>query len=275
MIYNVDIGIVETRKVIEVIKETYNYDYKNYALTFFKHRLERVIEINNLRDIELLIQKLKTDQEFFEKFIQDISVETTELFRDPSLWRLIRDDFLYKQTKIDGKYKIWVAGVQSGEELYSMAILIEESKLWDKVDITASYDSDFNLGLIRQGIFNLRKQEANDANYRRFNCFSELTKYYKVVNNTGYWDTSLIKNVKFLKLNVTFDNSPKNFNLVWFRNQMLYFNQILQDYILGVLYDSLVQGGYLVIGDKETVEYSTYNKKLKLINDTEKVYKKI
>ena len=220
MATNVEVGIVETRKIIEVIKEQYDYNYKNYALTFLKHRLEKVLNLNNLRDADHLIQKLE-DPEFFEKFVQEISVETTELFRDPSVWRLIRDDFLPKQLKIHDKYRIWMAGIQSGEELYSMAILIEESKWWDKVEIMATYNSDNNFDLIQKGIFSLKKQELNEANYRRFNCFNELSRYYTIANNTGYWDTTLIKNVKFAKLNVTFDNSPKNFNLVWLRNQMI------------------------------------------------------
>ena len=200
MIYNSEIGIVDTRKIIDVIKETYNYDYKNFALTFFKHRLEKVIDYNNLRDADHLIQKLKNEPHFFEKFIHEITVETTEMFRDPSLWRLIRDDFLTKQIKTNEKYKIWMAGIQSGEELYSMAILLEEANLWDKIELTATYESDTNFELIQKGVFNLKKQELNDANYRRFNCFSELNKYYTISNNTGYWDTSLIKQINFVEI---------------------------------------------------------------------------
>ncbi|MBN2521407.1 MAG: hypothetical protein JXB17_12915 [Bacteroidales bacterium] len=271
----IEIGIVDTRKIISAIYDLYGYDFKNYALTFFKHRIEKIIVDNNLRDADHLIEKLTSNNDFIEVFIQGVSVETTELFRDPSLWRIIRDDFFPDNIKDRDTYKIWMAGIQSGEELYSMAILLEESSLWDKVELTASYESSINYELIKKGVFNVRKIELNDANYKRFNCFSELNKYYSIENKIGYWDTKLIRNIKFLKQNVTFDNSPKNFNLVWFRNQMIYYNQVLQDKVLETLYDSIVPGGHLVIGDKETVEHSSYSKKFKLINDTEKIFKRL
>jgi chemotaxis protein methyltransferase CheR len=275
--YNVEIGIVETRKIISAILEHYNLDYKNYALTFLKHRFEKIINDYNFKSADNLIEKIVNEPEFFEQFQKDLSVEDTEMFRDPSLWRLLRDNFFPKLIQENNKVKIWMVSMQSGEELYSMAILLNESNLWDKVEITATYDCSKNYELILNGIFDTKKIELNDANYKRFNCYSELSRYYKVdnINNIGYWDTSLIKNIKFIKHYITFENSLKNFNLVWFRNGMIYFNQVLQDKVFGTLYESLLPNGYMIIGDKETVEYSSYNKKFKQIELTEKIYKKL
>lgn len=274
MNYNIEVGIVDTRKIISTVKELYDYDYKNYALTFFKHRLEKIIVENNLRDADHLIEKLTIDPGFIDIFIHGISVETTEMFRDPSLWRIVRDEFFPVHIKSE-PYRIWMAGIKSGEELYSMSILLDEAGLWDKVEVVVSYDSSRNYDLVEKGVFNLKKVELNDANYKRFNCFSELDKYYTIQHKQAFWDKGLIEKVKFIKQNVAFDNSPKNFNLVWFRNQMIYYNQVLQDKILGIMYNSLRPGGHIVIGDKETVEHSSHNKKFKLINETEKIYKKL
>ncbi len=271
----IELGITDTRKIISVIKDNHGYDYKNYALTFFKHRLEKVIEKHNLRDAEGLIEKLEEGGGFFEKFVQDVSVETTELFRNPSLWRIIRDEFLPRQLKSHNRFKIWLANCQTGEELYSMAIMIEEAELWDRVEIFASYDSDRNYELIKSGKFGLHKLETNEANYKRFNCFEELSRYYEIKNNAGYWDTSLIKKIKFSKQNITFDSSLGHFNLVWFRNQMIYYNQSLQDHVLRIIYDSLYPSGHLVTGEKESVANSSLNKQFRSINDNEKIYKKI
>jgi chemotaxis protein methyltransferase CheR len=273
--YNVEIGIVETRKIIGVIQEKYNYDYKDYALTFFKRRLERIINSLGFKNADQLIDKLINEKGYFDQFIQEISVEDTEMFRDPSLWRVIRDDFLLEQTKDNTAYRIWMVNAISGEELFSMLILLAEMNLTDKIEIDVTYESIKNYEVIKNGIFNIKKIELNDSNYKRYNCYSDLTKYYKVINNTGYWDTSLIKKVNFLKQNVTFDSLRRPYNLIWFRNQMIYYNQILQDRVLGLLYDNLVQGGHLVIGDKETVEHSTYNKKFKQIIDNEKIFKRL
>ena len=271
----VEIGIVDTRNVINSIKEQYNIDFKNYALTFFKHRIEKMIYNHNLRDADQLIAQLKKSQDFFETFIQEITVDTTELFRDPSLWRIFRDEFILDQIKKIGKYKIWIAGLQSGEELYSMAIILEEANLWDKIELYASYESEKNYEIVKKGQFNLKKVELNEANYKRINSYGDLKSYYQLEENHGVWDTSLLKNVNFTKQSITFDYAPKQCHLIWFRNQMIYFNHILQEQVLNLLHENLISGGHLIIGDKESLEHSTLNKNYKLIIDTEKIYKKL
>ena len=272
---HVDIGIVDTRKLIRAIRDQYKYDYKNYALTAFRQRVGRVLVNYHFKNVDDLIKKIVEDASFFEQFIKEISVETTEMFRNPSIWRYMRDKFFPANVKGHKKYKIWLANIQTGEELYSMMILLSEAGLLDQVECFASYDSDRNFEFIKDGIFKTKKTTVNEANYKRFNWFGELDKYFQVKDNMGYWDTSLIKNVVFSKQNITFDNSPGKFHLVWYRNQMIYYNQILQDQILKVIYDSLYPGGHLVIGEKETLENSSQSKKFSLTHDSEHIYKKI
>lgn len=272
----VEIGIVETRKIIKTIQDTYNYDYKNYALTFFKHRLERVIANHNLKNADHLIDTLIHQKEFFEKFLRDISVETTEMFRSPSLWRLFRDEFIPRHVRTAySPFKIWIANCQTGEELYSMSILLTEAGLWDTVEVHASYDSEINYELIRKGQFSLKKLEVNEANYKRFNPFGEITAYYGQNSHFGWWNPDLIEKVKFSKQYITFDDPPGNFHLVWFRNQMIYYNQILQDQVLRKIYDCLYMGGHLVTGEKETLANSDLGKKFKPVSESEKIFKKI
>ncbi len=275
MMKRVELGIVDTRNVINAIKEKYNYDYKNYALTFFKHRLEKVIANNNLKDADQLIDLLTNQPDFYEKFLRDISVETTEMFRNPSVWRLFRDEFVPKNVKNQKSFKIWLANCQTGEELYSMCILITEAGLWETIELEASYDSQIYFELIKKGQFNLKKLEANEANYKRFNPFGHLNDYFSQDSNYGYWDPKLIENVKFSKQYITFDDAPGSFHLIWFRNQMIYYNHILQDQVLRKIYHCLYMGGHIVIGEKESIANSNLNKKFKAINESEKIFKKL
>jgi len=115
---------------------------------------------------------------------------------------------------------------------------------------------------------------VNDANYVRLNCKHKFSDYYKVENGTPILDTSLIQGVTFVKLNTVYDNIPGGIKLIIFRNQMIYYNQLLQDKVLYQLTNSVVPGGYLAIGVKETLENTNTSNKFTVFNDLEKIYKK-
>jgi len=269
-----EIGIVETRNVIKSILDTYSYDFRDYALTSFKRRLEQVIMNNGFKDAEVLISRLSNSKEYFEQFLHEITPETTEMFRDPSLWRTIRDEILSDLMKGSNKPKIWVASFDSGEELFSLAIMLKESGLLSEVQIYASVLSDKTLDKIKNGRIDSKELEVNDANYVRFNGKRSFTDYYKIDNGQAILDTSLVQGVNFVKLNTIYDNLPGGVKLVFFRNQMIYYNQLLQDKVLNHLSNSIVPGGYMAIGIKETLENTNSSAKFSVYNDSEKIYKK-
>ncbi|OFX21185.1 MAG: hypothetical protein A2041_04795 [Bacteroidetes bacterium GWA2_31_9b] len=269
-----ELGIVDTRNIIRLLDDVYNYDFKNHALTFFKRRVENFIKMHNLRDAEGFIQKIEKDKMFFEIFLKDICVETTEMFRDPSLWRLLKDDLLPKNIANNQNFKIWIPEVTSGEELYSLLIILKKAQLIDKVQIIASSISDINLERIKSGLFDSKKIEVNDANYARIYNDNGLSDYYTIKEDGAYWDISLIENVKLIKQNIIFDDYPKGTKLIFFRNQMIYYNQILQERYMKIMYNSLVPGGHLLIGNNEKIDYWNSDKDFVLVSDTECIYKK-
>lgn len=269
-----EIGIVETRNVIKTILDTYGYDFRDYALTSFKRRLDQVIMNNGFKDAEGLISRLTSNKDYFDIFLNEITPETTEMFRDPSLWRTVRDEILPDLLKGTTKPKIWVAAFDSGEELYSLAIILKESGILSDVQIYASAISDKAIDKIKNGRIDAKGLEVNDANYFRFNGKRNFSDYYKIDNGQTILDTNLIHGVNFIKLNTVYDNVPGGIKLILFRNQMIYYNQLLQDKVLIQLTNSVVPGGYLALGVKETLDNTNASNKFTVFNDLEKIYKK-
>ncbi len=269
-----ELGIVDTRNIIKTLQDVYNYDFKNYALTFFKRRVEKTIINHNLKDADGFIRKIELEKEFFEVFLQEICVENTEAFRDPSLWRLLKEEIFPQTIKGSTSFKIWFPEVSSGDELFSAAIVLKKLNLLDKVQLIASSISELDIEKTKQGIFDPKKTEVNDANFKRVFSDENLPDFYKIDGDKARWDTSLIENTKFIKQNIIFDDYPKGIKLVLFRNQMIYYNQILQERFIKIIYSSLVPGGHFIIGNNEKIDYWNSEKDFSLINKDESIYKK-
>jgi chemotaxis protein methyltransferase CheR len=270
-----ELGIVDIREIIRAVKSDYDYDFTNYALTSFKQRLERVMALFNAGSTEILIGKLRNDGGFFDAFLHEMAVPATEMFRDPSLWRWLREEYFpAAMDKIIGKFKIWLPACVSGAELFSLAILLSESGLLDKVHIIVSCLSDKSIENIKKGSYDLKKIEVSEENYKRFNVARELSTYYKADGNNVFRDTSLIENVEYKKLNINFDNAPQNIRLILFRNSMIYYNPTQQERILRVMFDSLSASGHMVIGIREKIPGMTAGRDFEAVNETESVYRK-
>ena len=269
-----ELGIVDTRNIIQTLSNDFGYDFKNYALTFFKRRVEILIQKHSLKDADGFIHKLETEKEFIEVFLSEVCVETTEIFRDPSMWRLLKEKFLVQMVKNNPSFKIWFPEISSGEELFSIAILLKKLNLLDNVKFIASSISEHKINKIQEGRFGSKKYEVNEANYNRVFSDETLKEYYEINDDVGFWDTSLIKNTKFIKQNSIFDDYPKGIKLIICRNQMIYYNQILQERFLKNFYFSLVPGGHMIIGNNEKVDYWNSDKDYILVNESESIYKK-
>jgi chemotaxis protein methyltransferase CheR len=270
-----ELGIVDIREIIRALKSDYEFDFGNYALTSFKQRLERIMILYNISSSERLIGKFRDESGFFDIFLHELTVPATEMFRDPSLWRWLREEYfpavLDKNTV---KFKIWLPGCASGAELYSLIILLWESGWLDRVQIIASCLSDKSIETIKTGCYDLKKIEVSEENYKRFNGSEELSTYYKTDRNCAFRDTGLIKNVEFKKLNVNFDNAPQNIKLILFRNSMIYYNPPQQEKILKTIYDSLSVSGHLIIGIREKISGVSIGYDFEVVNETESVYRK-
>ena len=178
-----EIGIVDTKKAISIIKEKYDFDYTNYAPTAFKRRLIRYINGHNFNNLKDFLLRLEEDERIFHQLYEEMLVEETEMFRDPPLWRELREKFLPELIG-NRDMKIWVAGAISGDEIFTITIILSEIGLLNNVKIIASVPTDKHIEKIKAGGgYDLKKVEIGEANYLRFFGKFKFSNYYQVKNN--------------------------------------------------------------------------------------------
>ncbi len=270
-----EIQIVDIRKLTETIKSKYGFDFTNYAMSSFKRRVSRIIELYKFSSVEALMHKILEDAVFFEEFISEITVNVTEMFRDPPFWRELRDKIIPNILLNHKKVTVWHAGCSSGEEVYSMAILLQEMGILQHSKIVATDIDDVILAKAKEGIYPLKNMDLNEKNYVRFRGENNLAEYFEVKNGKAYMDRSLVKDVSYRKHDLVNGIVFSKFDLVICRNVMIYFNQTLQNDVLKKLHESIFKYGYLAIGSKESLIWCEIANKFIVVNNEEKIYKKI
>lgn len=275
MVKTPDIGIKETKEVIKAIYDVYHVSFEDYALTSFMRRLNKVMEIHHFRTPDQLIFHLKQDPGFFDRFLKEISVETTEMFRDPSLWRFFINEIIPNVILPRNNYKIWLPSCVSGEELFSLLIILKEEKVLDQVEIIAGTSNTYSQDIIQKGLIKKEKLRLSEENYIRIHGREgNLEKYYHLKPNYFVLDNSLLQNVRLSEPEFHFTNIPDSVDLILYRNTMLYYNFALKDRVLNTLYSSLKQKGLLVIGTKETIASHDIAKQVTYYTPFERIYQK-
>lgn len=275
-LYNeIEIGISDSRKIIQKIFENYNVDFKDYAMSSFRRRIGKIIQVNeNIKNVNDLLLKLD-DKTFFSQFLVDFSISVTEMFRDPSFWRKIREKYLLDLASKFPKMRFWVPNISSGEELFSLLIVLKELKLIDRVDILASDISIEILNETKLGRIRMSKmQDINTENYKRFCGDFLLSDYYTIDGSYAVLDKSLMKNVSFKEIDLVKGIEGNNFHFVLCRNNLIYFNHILQDKVLNMFSENLIPGGFLAIGALENIEHSKNVTDFIVDDNIERIYKK-
>jgi chemotaxis protein methyltransferase CheR len=253
-------------RVIYEFKKTYDFDFGNYAEQSFKRRIEHILITYNLQSIDDLLKNIKDDRAYFQKCINDITVNTTELFRDVDVWLQIRRNIL-STFKDKTNINIWHAGCSSGEEVYSMLILLNEYNLLDKAKVFATDINTDILNKARIGVFNNRLHYSYFDNFDKVVNVNPLNFDQKLeIPHTKYFDvdpvTKTFRVKKFLRDKVTFKyhNLTEGsifykFDLIFCRNVIIYFNTELQNKVISVFHESLFNDGMLLIGAHENIVY--------------------
>jgi chemotaxis protein methyltransferase CheR len=270
-----EIQIVDIRNLTETIKRQYGYDFTNYAMSSFKRRIQRILELYKFSNVGVLTRKIAEDGAFFEEFLSEITVNVTEMFRDPSFWRELRDKIIPNILLNHKRVTIWHAGCSSGEEVYSMAILLKEMGILDSSRIIATDIDDEILHKAQSGVYNEKSMELNEKNYIRFRGQYNFSDYYQAKNGQVHMDKSLVKDVSFRKHDLVGGIVFNKFDLLLCRNVMIYFNQSLQNDVLKKLHESIFKYGYLAIGSKESLIWCEIANRFIVVNNEEKIYKKI
>jgi chemotaxis protein methyltransferase CheR len=268
-----DIELDDLKRLADAIFAKYGYDFSNYAMSSFKRRVLMVLRKSGLRSIDPLIQKIVHDPAYFDQFLVDITVNTTEMFRDPSFYKVLRETIL-PQLAQRPEFNIWHAACSTGEEVVSLAILLKEEGLLSKARV---YATDINHVVLKKaatGRFPLRNKELSLTNYNQTNPKGQLSDYFTVQDNEMVFDPELVKQVKFKHHDLAVDQHFYKFDLILCRNVMIYFNQQLQNRVFDLLLNSMFLGGYLVLGAKESLIWCRQADKFEAVNEVEKIYRK-
>ncbi|GAB2981743.1 protein-glutamate O-methyltransferase CheR [Mucilaginibacter puniceus] len=267
------ITIEELHELIDLIKKIYGFDFSYYSKASLKRRLLRVLQLKRLQLYDLK-HLLVNDPAFFQFLLEEITVNVTEMFRDPSFYKALNSQVIPYLSSYQHS-KIWCAGCSSGEEVYSLAILLNEAGLRKKSFI---YGTDINTEVLkeaRKGIYSLRKIKSYVENYQLTGLSGSITDHFTILYDAASIHNELKQNTLFSVHNLVSDNVFNEFQLISCRNVFIYFEIKLQERILDLFYKSLAPLGFLCLGTKETIRSDFFKKKFKVINQKENIYQKI
>ncbi|WP_028122483.1 CheR family methyltransferase [Epilithonimonas tenax] len=263
----------EIEHLIKDVYESYGYDFSLYSRASFKRRVNRICVIDRFTSYAELRYTVLNDPNYFKHFIEEITVNVTEMFRDPLFFKSLRDNIL-PQLGTFPLIRIWVAGCSTGEEAYSIAILLKEAGLYHKCLI---YGTDINPSVLetaRAGVFPMHQMKTYSENYMISGGKKDFSDYYTANYDNARFDKSLNEKLILSTHNLVSDSSFNSFQLIICRNVLIYFDKELQERVFGLFDASLENFGYLALGSKETLRFSNLGKFYHQIED-QKIWKKI
>lgn len=272
--HGIPISDNEVETILNDVFELYGYDFTNYSRASLKRRIIRLISHDNLPSFAEFRFKLKDDKDYFQHFVEQITVNVTEMFRDVTFYKTLREEVLPVLATWP-LIRIWHAGCSTGEEVYSMAILLHEANILNK---SLLYATDINpsvLENVRAGIFPVSQMKQYSENYILSGGRKDFSSYYTAQYNSAKFDEFLGKKIVLATHNLVSDGSFNEFQLIICRNVMIYFDKPLQDRVLHLFYDSLETLGFLALGSKETLKFTDISQKFKQLDNKEKIWRKI
>jgi len=253
---NQEMGLekAELAGLLAAVKTRKGIDLNGYAWPSLRRRISRFIDMNKIPGIDELVRKINSENGFVDLFINEITVGVTEMFRNPGFWKIIRENVI-PDLKDRRVINIWHAGCSMGEEVYSMAILLQESGLLEKSRITATDINLRSLDIARKGVYNLKNQAVNSANYLEGGGTARLSDYYIQEGEHIRFKDELKQKVEFRRHDLSADGAFGIFDMIFCRNVFIYFNLDLQEKVLDLFNQSLQKGSYLGIGSKESIRW--------------------
>jgi len=262
----------ELHELIGLVKETHGFDFSNYSKASLKRRLSRIGTLKRLGFTELKTA-LTNNPDFFGWFLNEVTVNVTEMFRDPSFYKALNTLVVPYLSEFKN-VRVWSAGCSSGEEVYSLAILLNQAKLNPEPFI---YGTDINTAMIEEaqkGTYNLRKIKSYAENYQSCQLPGSLLDHFNVMHDVAGVKNEIRQNTLFSTHNLVTEDAFNEFQVISCRNVFIYFEAELQEKILGLFYKSLCRNGFLCLGNKETIRFPEFKRKFKVISQKENIYQK-
>ncbi|MDA8229561.1 MAG: protein-glutamate O-methyltransferase CheR [Desulfitobacterium hafniense] len=265
---------IEITMLLEAIYRYYGFDFRNYAFSSIRRRIKHRLRAEKLLTISGLQEKVLHDSSCLERLLYDFSINITEMFRDPGSFKVFRE-IAVPALRTLPNLRIWHAGCSTGEEVYSMAILLHEEGLLHKSTLWATDINDKVLREAEKGIFPLQRMQGYTTNYLQSGGKRAFSEYYTVKNDQVVFNADLLKHLVFAQHNLVTDCSFNEFQVIFCRNVMIYFDLTLQNRVHQLFYESLAQGGFLGLGNRETLRFSNFAEFYKELDSDHKLYLKV
>jgi chemotaxis protein methyltransferase CheR len=265
---------IELSLLLEGIYREYGFDFRNYALASLRRRVGNFMRNENVETISLLQDRILHDRTWLDRFLYALSVNVSAMFRDPHFYRAFRKDVI-PLLKTYPFLRIWLAGVSMGEEVYSLAILLQEEGIYERCRIYATDINDAVLKKAKDGIYPIELMQTYTTNYIKAGGTQSFSDYYTAAYDRVILKASLRDNVVFAQHNLASDASFNEFHVILCRNVMIYFNLKLQAHVYHLLHDSLVMFGVLGLGAKETVKFSPHEHAYEEIEGPARLYRRV
>jgi len=264
---------IELRLLIEAIYLKYNHDFRDYSGASLRRRVLFALTQFDCATVSALQEKVLHDPGAFSRLLQYLTVPVSEMFRDPGYFLAIREQVV-PVLRTYPSIKVWIAGCSTGEEVYSMAILLREEGLLDRTILYATDINPQSLDSARQGIFPLQRIKSYTANYHQAGGRRGLSDYYTAAYDGALFDRSLREHITFADHSLATDSVFSETHFISCRNVLIYFNRRLQDRAFGLFSDSLCRRGFLGLGSKETLDFSAHAGSFEPLVRQERIYRK-
>lgn len=265
---------LELRLLLEAIYEQYGYDFRRYARASIRRRVWRRVLEEQLETISGLQERVLHDDACMERLLVDLSINVTSMFRDPTFYSALRS----KVVPLLRTYpfiRVWNAGCSTGEETYSLAILLREEGLERRTRIYATDINHVVLQRAQEGRFPLDRMGEYARHYAQAGGCAAFSDYYTICGDHAQFDRTLVEHALFAQHNLASDGSFNQFNLIVCRNVMIYFDPVLQDKVHDLLYRSLLRFGLLALGHKESIRFARHADAYEEFDRQEQLYRKI
>jgi chemotaxis protein methyltransferase CheR len=264
---------IEIRMLVEAVYLKYNYDFRDYTGASQKRRVMAALRALDCATVSALQERVLHEPDTFAQLLQYLTIPVTEMFRDPDYFAALRTQVV-PFLKTYPSLKIWVAGCSTGEEVYSMAILLHEEGLLERSLVYATDINPRSLETARRGVFPLDRMQLYTENYQKAGGTRAFSDYYTAAYGGALFDRALIENVTFADHSLATDSVFSETHMISCRNVMIYFNRRLQDRVLGLFHESLCHRGFLGLGSKESIDFSSYASRFETLAKRERVFRK-
>lgn len=268
-----EIEQIQMNLLLDAIHQRYDFDFRSYARSSLKRRIREFIKTRSLKNYYQLIEQAIENKNFFEEFVSQVAINVTEMFRDPTFYKHLREKII-PVLKTYPSIRIWDVGCSTGEEAISLAIVLKEEQLLARSQIFASDLNALSIQHALNATYDLDKIKKYTENYNQSGGKNSFSEYYNVRYNKAYFIPEIREQIEFIQHNLVKDGLFGQFHLILCRNVLIYFNRELQNNVLSLLYKGLEHYGYLCLGMKETLSTTKLEDKFESIDMRTKIYRK-